>query len=246
MSTTHAVAPFTEAQETLGRWLMLCSSSTGKALDNPVVVHWVTKFKKYPAEKIHQAFDSWTQHNRSFPTVADILQEINRLEFGGWIGAWIRVCEAARAQKRTSTLFYVVFEHPAIHFAVQSLGGLADVGKALASPTDMGYLKRDFKEAFMEYRTGGNYPPGLGYFMGQNVILVGNPERACEVFKGGTRPSQNADVQGIGAMLVDTNSFSSKDHELPATLTKENFYRPPAPNTSPPSWMEEESEPIEY
>lgn len=183
----------------IGEALTQLASRTGRPIDEMAARQWLQAFQGYAADEVRQAFWNFTMLRSHLPTIADIASEIDRLRHGGVSGAWAHALGAAREARSARGTFFVVFEHPAIHFAIEAVGGWAHLQEQVRRADGLSYLRRDFCAAFEDYRTGIQYPAGFGYFDGHNVVLVGHAERAHLVYKRGSK-SVNTLIPGLGVL----------------------------------------------
>lgn len=168
----------------------LCRASerTGKDFGELEVTEWCAFFSGFGALELRQAFENVSLHSPFAPTMAAVRQELDRLRFGGVSGAWLMVQKTAG--KCRGDDFLIVFEHPAIHFAVEVLGGWRTLIQLVKDSRQLGFTRTAFERAFRDYQPTLPYPAGLGSFDGCNAVLIGHRGRALGVYRGGVKAGQ--------------------------------------------------------
>ncbi len=193
---THVTQAVPEATlYAIGKGLIDATARTGKRVEKPVIRQWCAAFAKYSAADIEQAFVSCRAHQAFAPTIAEIRREIEFNQFGGAAGAWIQVGRVTLALRSELRRHFIVFEHPAIHFAIECVGALSTKGG------DSSYDQHAFERAFDSFRSGLSYPAGFGTFARDNVVLIGNRTRALEVYRGGVKGLDGEFIAGIERLL---------------------------------------------
>jgi hypothetical protein len=187
---------------------------------------------------LRQAFDNFTLSSSFAPSVAAIFQELHRLRFGGISGAWLMVEQAAR--ECSDRHFFIVFEHPAIHFSIDVIGGWSKTIQLVRDIDRVGFARRDFMKAFEDYRPSVRYPAGLGGFNGRNAVLIGHRGRALEVYRRGVKQGRGF-FPGIELLQpqVEVTVGQSLD-TWPEQLGREHLAAPPGPPiyVSPAWWQD--------
>lgn len=171
----------------VGECLTLASSIAGKAIDPLAMRAWMHQFSTYSPDEIQRAFMAWFSRHKAFPSICDITAEIDCSRFGGSSGAWLLAKKAVAADANSDGWNFSVFEHAGIHFAIEFLGGFPSLKSTLRNPKELSFARAAFVKAFESYRPGLEYPAGFGHFSGENVVLIGDPVRAMEVYMGGTK-----------------------------------------------------------
>ena len=171
----------------VGEGLLRAAERTGKDLGPLESQEWLDSFSDCEPIELQRAFANFSLHSPFSPSISSIRQEIERARFGGVSGGWILVQSAARACATHSAWFMFVFEHPAIHFSVESLGGWTRVMRELRSSEKAGYVRRDFFKAWEDYRPSVPYPAGIGEFDGSNAVVIGHHARALAVYRNGVK-----------------------------------------------------------
>lgn len=170
--------------------------------------------------------------------MAAIYQELYRLRFGGISGAWLMVRQAAK--ECADREFFIVFEHAAIHFAVDVIGGWSKTTQLVRDIERAGFAWRDFKMAFEDYRPSVRYPAGLGGFNGRNAVLIGHRGRALEVYRRGIKQGRGS-FPGIEVLQPQIElRFGEVLKVWPERLGEEHMTAPPGPpiHVPPPWWMD--------
>jgi hypothetical protein len=103
------------------------------------------------------------------------------------------------------------------------------------------FARRDFVQAFEDYRPPHAYPAGLGTFNGHNVILVGDHVRAMEVYRGGTRPGRSI-VPGLEALQPEVLSPWEQPVAWPAELCATHLAKTECGAYEFPPWLAERPE----
>lgn len=206
--------------------LTKASARTGRPIDDLELQQWVHFFSGYAAEELRQAFWNFAVHETKAPTIAGIFSELQRLRFGGASGAWQHAFHAAREARSNADNFFVVFEHPAIHFAIQTLGGWSRFQDEVRRGHGLGYLSHNFITFFADYRTGLRYPAGFGHFTGGNVVLIGHADRCMTVYEGGVKNQLEA-IPGLEILSGAEYPTHGETPTLPGELLISHLARPP-------------------
>lgn len=210
--------------KTIGASLDLVTALTGHQLNDLSIQAWVKSLRSYSAKEIQQAFVSWRMRSGKFPAISDIVTEIDKHRFGGLSGAWTYAVNAARMVNSSPGLYYVVFEHPALHFAIESMGGLAILKSVISTPDNRSFIRRDFDRSFLDYRPGLLYPAGFGSFNGTNVVLVGDPERARTVYANGQHSRNDCCTPGLEVLSSGMVAFNDPA-AMPALLSEAHLLK---------------------
>jgi hypothetical protein len=144
---------------------------------------------------------------RFAPKVADIVRLLEGTTEDKAALAWGKALDAAQ---RVGSYSDVVFDDPAIHAAIEDVGGWPKFCRA--ETKDLGYLQHRFCESYRAYAERGafDYPRKLGgdrspddvYRMRglepPNPVPIGDPEKARAVYKlGGVKTP----IGGIAKLL---------------------------------------------
>jgi hypothetical protein len=154
--------------------------------------------KVFDFEQIAKAFEAHAQepeHGRFAPKVADLVRVLAGTKTDRAALAWGKTLEAMSA---VGAYQDVVFDDPAIHAAIEDLGGWPKVCRT--NMDELGYLQHKFCESHRAYTGRGQfeYPPRLGGAGGSEgeylkvgrkpppPVLIGDPEACRQVFEGGS------------------------------------------------------------
>lgn len=222
----------------VGECLCLVAERTGKEFGELEATEWCAAFADCDPLELRQAFDNFALNSPFAPSMAAIYQELYRLRFGGISGAWLMVQQAA--QECFDRHFFIVFEHPAIHFSVDVIGGWSKTIRLVRDIERVGFARRDFMEAFEDYRPSLSYPAGLGGFNGRNAVLIGHQGRALEVYRRGIKQGHGS-FPGIEVLKPQVELHFGEVLEVwPERLGEEHMAEPPGPpiHVPPPWWMD--------
>jgi hypothetical protein len=208
---------------------------TGKEVGALEMAKWYQAFAVCQPFELREAFDNHALTSPYAPSMAAIRQELDRSRFGGISGAWLMVREAALACAGGN--FLIVFEHAAIHFAIEVIGGWHSVIRLVRDADTVSFTRRDFMRAFENHRPSVGYPAGLGAFNGVNAVLIGHRERALEVYRRGAKAGA-ACYSGIDILRPQVELFPGQRLQAwPAQLGAEHMAPPPGPPVeTTPSW----------
>lgn len=222
----------------VGECLCQVAERSGKEFSALEVTEWCTSFAGCDPLELRQAFDNFVLHSPFAPSMASIRQELDRLRFGGISGAWILVQKTALACEGGS--FFIVFEHAAIHFAIEVLGGWSRTIRLVRDIERVGFTRRDFMNAFEDYRASNPYPAGLGTFNGHNAVLIGHRGRALDIYRRGTKPGA-AFFPGAEALQPQIELLPGQRAEAwPDQLRLDHMATPSGPpNYVSPAWLDD-------
>lgn len=206
----------------LGECVTLFAEIYQHTVKPPTAKLWVEKLGQYDADEIRTAFDDWVSRETHFPTISDVLALINRNKFGGENDQWLRAYKVA--QSGPSDGRFIVFDHPAIHFAIETLGGLKMLQRRIRSENDFSFARRDFISALNEYHDRQTYVSGFGTFNGSNAVLIGNAEHALCVFAKSRTFSHEGHVPGLELLRDEPIGIGAV--ELPPALLPEHLFIP--------------------
>lgn len=188
----------------------------------PTAKLWIEKLRQFDALQIRAAFDHWIEHESRFPAISDVLALIKLNTLGGPHAQWIRAFKVA--QSGAFDHRYVVFDHPGIHFSIESMGGLRMLKRRLRAESDFSFAKRDFTAALAEYRAGQAYVPGFGTFNGSNVVLIGDAAKALTVYAKSRQFPHDGEAPGLE--LLDDQGIIIGGFDLPHVLLAEHLFVP--------------------
>lgn len=224
---------------TVGECLTVASSLSGAKFDPLAMKVWIKQLAAYPAPEIHKAFSNWWASTTDrMLTVAAIVREIERARYGGPSGLWMYASSAAKCAAYASGWHLVVFEHPGIHFAIETLGGWSRLKQITRDAKDASFARTEFDRGLQDYRPGLPYPAGFGHFNGENAVLIGNRERALTVYSCGLKGSDGYPVPGLELLIPPRAPSIGGDVALPSTLLPEHIFRhQPFISTGPAPWQ---------
>jgi hypothetical protein len=157
---------------------------------------WWCACERFELEQVRKALTAHamdTERGQFAPKPADVIRVLQGTHTDRALMAWGKVYEAMSAVGAYQS---VVFDDPAIHSAIEDMGGWPEMcrGKIEA----LSFTQRRFCETYRAYalRPGHAYPPRLvGVFEAENRLkgyavrppaLVGDPERCAAVQSGGS------------------------------------------------------------
>ncbi len=224
----------------IAQCLCTVAEQTGKKVEKLEAETWCRAFADCDPDELRQAFESHALHSPYPPTMFAIHQELQLLRFGGNSGAWLMVHEAAKNSGHNHYLF--VFEHPAIHFAIESIGGWSQLTRQIKKEDRFGLIQRDFVEAFDRYRPSVRHVAGLGHFDGSNAVLIGHRGRALNVYRTGLKQGQSS-VPGVDTLKSQADFGNTlKVIVWPEQLGEEHMVQARERCTLPPRWPWESDE----
>lgn len=229
---SHLTSPAsTEVVRVIGQSLCLVSEQTGKEFGELEASAWCKSFADCDPVELKQAFDSFALHSPFAPSPANIHQELQRLRFGGVSGAWTMVRQAA--EQSLYGYCFVVFEHSAIHFAIDAIGGWFQLRRQIKNMDRVGLLRRDFVTAFEDYRPSLPHSAGMGSFNGHNAVLIGHKDRALQVYRTGVKYGQSG-IVGVELLRTLANPDLQQNSAVwPEQLGDEHMEQPPEPSNLP-------------
>jgi len=215
----------------IGQCLCLVAERTGKEFGELDAAAWCKSFADCDPVELQQAFDSFSVHSPYAPSPANIHQELQRLRFGGVSGAWTMVEQAAMAT--SDGYSFLVFEHAAIHFAIDSIGGWFRLRRQIRDKDRHGLLRRDFMTAFEDYRPAVPHAAGMGSFNGRNAVLIGHRERALQVYRTGFKYGKSS-IAGVDLLWSQGRVVDERETIVwPDQLEEKHMAQPPKPSTLP-------------
>jgi Domain of unknown function (DUF6475) len=179
-----------------------------------VLAVWWEGCKIYSLDQVSKALTRHAtdpEHGQFAPKVADIVKQLSGTVTDRSAIAWGKVFSAMSS---VGAYTDVVFDDPAIHAAIEDLGGWPKVCRG--ETKDLGYLMHRFCEFYKAYAAKADepYPKCL---MGDRspvyeyekkglplptLKFIGNPEKANAVMQGG--------VAGGKTMITDSRSHFEK------------------------------------
>lgn len=163
---------------------------------------WWQACQNFDLEQVVKALTAHAmdpEQGRFPPMPADIVKHLNGTHTDRALVAWGKVYEAIQ---RVGAYESVVFDDPAIHAAVDDIGGWVAICRG--DVDDLPHLQRRFAESHRVYsrRPGHAYPCKLlgaheienkaGGYAPPMPVLIGNPNAARAVFEAGTSASRVA------------------------------------------------------
>lgn len=207
----------------LAECLTSISSLYGRTYEERTVRVWLDALRDFQPDEITSAFRSYLRHHKELPSIAGVIEEINLLRYGGCHGAFRLAVKAARAFRSRGYPEFVIFETSAVHFAIETLGGWNALLLRVEDASAFSFFERDFIQAFKAYRSGIEYLAGFGPFYGGNVKLVGDPGRACEVYRNGQKEKEHSSGWPESAELRINGHITLTLAPFPDELSTENM-----------------------
>ena len=178
---------------------------------------WWSACEPFALEQVQKAFTAHAtdaERGRFPPMPADIVKHLQGTQTDRGLMAWGKVLEAIQ---RVGAYQSVGFDDPAIHAAVEDLGGWTTICRSTMQ--ELPHLQRRFTEAHRAY-SGRQSFPFPAYLIGESEaanrtagkrvappVLIGNPERAAEVLRLGHAGPRNAITSGADAVLALANTL---------------------------------------
>jgi Domain of unknown function (DUF6475) len=171
---------------------------------------WWAACESFDLEQVRKALTAHAmdpEHGRFAPKPADVVRILQGTHTDRSLMAWAKL---HRAIGRVGSWKSIVFDDPAIHAAVEDLGGWL----ALCSGTsdDLPFLQKRFCDAHKAYikRPGHPYPPRIvgvfeatnGFACDDDVVLIGEREACLRVLAGGGEKPQIASLADEARKLV--------------------------------------------
>lgn len=178
---------------------------------------WWQACRPFSLEQVSKAFTAHAtdaERGRFAPMPADVVKHLQGTQTDRSLMAWGKVLEGIQ---RVGAYQSVGFDDPAIHAAVEDLGGWCAICRSTMQ--ELPHLQRRFTEAHRAYcgRQSFAYP---AYLIGESEaanrtagkqvappVLIGNPERAAEVLRLGHAGARTAITSGGDAVLALANSM---------------------------------------
>lgn len=178
---------------------------------------WWGACKPFTLEQVSKAFTAHAtdaERGRFAPMPADVVKHLQGTQTDRSLIAWGKVLEAIQ---HVGAYQSVGFDDPAIHAAVEDLGGWTTICRGTMA--ELPHLQRRFCEAHRAYAGRGSFafPP---YLIGESEaanrtggkpvqppVLVGNAAKAAEVMRLGKAGPRIAITSGADAVLALTNSM---------------------------------------
>lgn len=185
---------------------------------------WWQACSPFSLEQVNKAFTAHAtdaERGRFPPMPADILKHLQGTQTDRSLMAWGKVLEGIQ---RVGAYQSVGFDDPAIHAAVEDLGGWPTICRVEVK--DLPHLQRRFTEAHRAYCGMASFP-FPAYLLGDSEagnrtagrptappVLIGNPSRAAEVCRLGRAGPRNSITSGADAVLALSNAraFSKPTH----------------------------------
>ena len=170
---------------------------------------WWSACEAFSLEQVGKAFTAHAERGRFAPMPADIVKHLQGTQTDRSLMAWGKVLEGIQ---RVGAYQSVGFDDPAIHAAVEDLGGWTTICRSTMQ--ELPHLQRRFTEAHRAY-CGRQSFPFPAYLIGESEaanrtagkrvappVLIGNPERAAEVLRLGAAGPRHAITSGASAVLA--------------------------------------------
>lgn len=178
---------------------------------------WWQSCRPFSLEQVQKAFTvhaTDAERGRFPPMPADIVKHLQGTQTDRSLMAWGKVMEGIQ---RVGAYQSVGFDDPAIHAAVEDLGGWTTICRSTMQ--ELPHLQRRFTEAHRAY-SGRQSFPYPAYLIGESEaanrtagkrvappVLIGNPQRAAEVQRLGHAGPRNAITGGADAVLALANTL---------------------------------------
>lgn len=178
---------------------------------------WWQACEPFSLEQAQKAFTGHAtdaERGRFPPMPADIVKHLQGTQADRSLIAWGKVLEGIQ---RVGGYQSVGFDDPAIHAAVEDLGGWTTICRGTMQ--DLPHLQRRFMESHRAY-CGRQAYPFPSYLLGESEavnrttgkpvappVLIGNPERAAEVLRLGRAGPRNTITSGADAVLALSNTL---------------------------------------
>lgn len=178
---------------------------------------WWGACEPFSLEQVSKAFTAHAtdaERGRFPPMPADIVKNLQGTQTDRSLMAWGKVLEGIQ---RVGAYQSVGFDDPAIHAAVEDLGGWTTICRSTMQ--ELPHLQRRFTEAHRAY-CGRQSFPFPAYLIGESEaanrtagkrvappVLIGNAERAAEVLRLGHTGPRNAITSGADAVLALANTL---------------------------------------
>lgn len=178
---------------------------------------WWQACQPFSLEQVQKAFTAHAtdaERGRFPPMPADIVKHLQGTQTDRGLMAWGKVLEAIQ---RVGAYQSVAFDDPAIHAAIEDVGGWTTICRSEMS--ELPFLQRRFTEAHRAY-CGRQAYPFPAYLIGESEaanraagkrvvppVLIGNPQKAAEVVKlgaTGPRTTITSGVQALAALTLTT------------------------------------------
>ena len=173
---------------------------------------WWQACQPFSLEQVQKAFTAHAtdaERGRFPPMPADIVKQLQGTQTDRGLLAWGKVLEA---MQRVGAYQSVAFDDPAIHAALEDVGGWTAACRTTMD--ELPFLQRRFTESHRAYtgRHGFQFPR---YLIGESEsanraagkrvmppVLIGNPEKAAEVVKLGSDGARNEITTGAQAIAA--------------------------------------------
>ena len=178
---------------------------------------WWQACSPFSLEQVQKAFTAHAtdaERGRFPPMPADIVKNLQGTQTDRSLMAWGKVLEGIQ---RVGAYQSVGFDDPAIHAAVEDLGGWPAICRSTMQ--ELPHLQRRFTESHRAY-SGRQSFPFPAYLIGESEadnrtagkrvappVLIGNPERAAEILRLGHAGPRNAITSGADAVLALANTL---------------------------------------
>lgn len=189
-----------------------------KPLSEGAILLWWKRMERYDLEAVERAFEAHARDSdrgRFMPQPADLIGHLEGSRSDKSQLAWGKAFEAA---SRVGAYSDVVFDDPAIHAAIDDLGGWPKFCRSETS--ELSYLQHRFCESHKAYtgrekfdyprRLTGDRSPDDVYakrgLLPPSPAIIGDIERARAVFNGGQIGGKTSvmfrAIEAIGPALI--------------------------------------------
>lgn len=178
---------------------------------------WWQACRPFTLEQVRKAFTAHAtdaERGRFPPMPADIVKHLQGTQTDRSLIAWGKVLEAIQ---RVGAYQSVGFDDPAIHAAVEDLGGWTTICRGTTA--ELPHLQRRFCEAHRAYSGRGSFA-FPSYLIGESEaanrtagkrvaapLLIGDAAKASEVLRLGRSGARTAITSGADAVLALTSAM---------------------------------------
>jgi hypothetical protein len=176
---------------------------------------WWAACERYTMEQVRQALTRHAMNpdtGRFAPKVADIVRLLEGTTEDKAALAWGKALDAAQ---RVGAYSDVVFDDPAIHAAIEDIGGWPKFCRTESK--DLSYLQHRFCESYRAYAARGSfeYPRRLGGDRSSDDVyrmrgleppqpcVVGDKAAARMVYKGGAAGGKAVTIADLGRIVAE-------------------------------------------
>lgn len=176
--------------------LTAMSELYGKSISEGAQLLWWRCLERFDIEQVEKAFAEAVQNpegGQFMPKPADLIKSMQGTQTDRSLIAWGKVLDA---MQRVGAYSSVCFDDPAIHAAVEDMGGWPKMCRS--THDELPHVQRVFCQTYRAYAARGDftYPARLvGVHEAGNALagqqtqpptLIGNPDRAKQIASGGS------------------------------------------------------------